>query len=108
MGASQNVGCVQRLDGGASFPSRHLHEVEVAGVELSVCGVVVLSVHLTRTQRAVVLALKETAATVGLPAPVTAPLADIMSRVSSAQPSGSHNSGEILSPAALKREHSEE
>lgn len=93
MGASQNVGCVQRLDGGASFPSRHLHEVEVAGVELSVRGVVILSVHLTCAQGAIVLALKEMVATVGLPAPVTAPLADICPVAALYSPQGATTQG---------------
>lgn len=49
---------LQRLDGGAPLPGRHLHQVEVARVELGVCGILILGVHLACAQRTVVLTLK--------------------------------------------------
>lgn len=53
-----SLGHVQRFDGGAPLARCHLHEVEVAGVELGVRGILILGIHLARAQRAVVLALK--------------------------------------------------
>lgn len=50
---------LQRLDGGAPLAGRHLHQVKVASVQLGVCRVLVLGVHLARAQRTVVLTLKQ-------------------------------------------------
>lgn len=54
----QGVG-LQGLDGGAPLAGGHLHQVEVARVQLRVRGVLVLGVNLARAQRTVVLALKQ-------------------------------------------------
>jgi hypothetical protein len=47
----------QRLDWGAPLAGSHLHQVKVAGVQLRVCGILILGIDLTCAEWTVVLTL---------------------------------------------------